>query len=150
MLQFEDFKFLQCDFYVIFMSSFGLEEKSTVLTRLLAPLFFPPRRYIIKCLGLLQRNVKKAKRFPLYDPVSLSQGRRLSGDSSCVRQSCYIGDNAQQELWNVPWSLSETFYQHTDFKHVHRQFRFIMHFVFWIKLQVLLTVYLRHLWVNDK
>ncbi len=92
---------------VILMSSFGLRGKTQFWQGALVFL-----QHIIKCLGLLQRNSKQAKRFPLSDPVSLSQGRRHSGDSSCVRQSCCIGDNAQQELWNVPWSLSETFYQH--------------------------------------
>lgn len=90
---------------------FWTKRKNTVLTRCPCFFFLTGLQHIMKCLGLLQRNSKQAKRFPLSDPVSLSQGRRHSGDS-CVRQSCCIGDNAQQELWNVPWSLSETFYQH--------------------------------------
>lgn len=142
MLRFKEYKFLQCD-RLIFM--FGLGEKHSYDNIIDTLVFFlTGLQHIIKCLGLSQRNCKQDKRFPLCDPVSLSQGRRLSGDPSCVRQSCYIGNNAQQELWNVSCSLRETFYQHADFN------TFIILFVFWIKLQVLLTVYLIVNSLNDK
>ncbi len=115
MLGFEEFT-MSCYIVICIIESYlhvflWAKRKKTVLARCPCFFFLPGLQHI-KCLGHLQRNSKQAKHFPLSDPVSLSQGRRHSGDSSCVKQSCYIGDNAQQELWNVPWSLSETFYQH--------------------------------------
>lgn len=89
-----------------------------------APLLFSSLVYnIIKC----------QRKFPLDDPVCLSP--RHSGDFSCVRLSCYIGDNAQQESWNVPLSEEIEFLAAGGFQtHVH-VVRFTALFVtFWSTL----------------